>query len=439
VNPAELKANVDTIVIVMMENRSFDNVLGFLKGARPEVEGIADVADPAYLNPNGDGVGVPPFWMKDAPLPSDQPHDKDAVQTQMAFSPITGSYAMNGFVKAYEDEFHTSIDQPPVMGLLTPADLPTTAALADRYTVCDHWFACVPTSTAPNRLMSMCGYTNIDETQKLVPNQDTVYHWLTRHSVRWRVYSAGLPFLMLMPDVALLTLTSHFRRLDELPKDLAESSPETSPQVIFIEPDYYDSPIHFRAPCDNHAPLPVAPGEAFLAEVYGWLTKDPARWARTVLIVTYDEHGGFFDHFPPQPVKYRNPNGVKFDSTGPRVPTIVAGPFAPRTVSKAILDNTSILQLLAERFGSAGEPYSAEVTGRALQKIASASTVLDANAANLQIAKPGPAPMIKAMTSAPHGSSELRNMFGGAVKTFLEQHYAEALEKYPELQGFTAG
>src|SRR5204862_407709 len=88
-----------------------------------------------------------------------------------------------------------------------------------------------------------------------------------------------------------------------------------------IEPDYYDCPLHFRPPCDNHPPLGMAPGEAFLAEVYTVLSGDERRWSRTVFILTYDEHGGFFDHVPPLPVKYRNlQKAISFDSTGPRVP-----------------------------------------------------------------------------------------------------------------------
>jgi hypothetical protein len=72
-------------------------------------------------------------------------------------------------------------------GLLTPRSVPATGALAGKYTVCNRWFACVPTSTAPNRLMSMCGYTDIRDTGISVPDQDTVYDWLIRHGVPWRV------------------------------------------------------------------------------------------------------------------------------------------------------------------------------------------------------------------------------------------------------------
>src|SRR5713101_9216496 len=235
---------------------------------------------------------------------------------------------------------------------------PRRANLRHIATVCDNWFACIPTSTAPNRLMSMCGFTNHRDTGILLPDQTTVYDWLLDRGVKWRVYAAGLPFFALMPRLSRPLLTSHFRRLGDLPNDLANQHPDDWPQVIFIEPDYYDCPVHLHEPCDNHPPLAIAPGEVFLARVYQWFSNETKRWARTVFIVTYDEHGGFFDHVPPLPVKYRNPNGVAFDTTGPRIPAIVVGPFAPKTVSKEPIDNTSILQLIAERFGNAGEAYS---------------------------------------------------------------------------------
>src|SRR5439155_27111031 len=180
---------------------------------------------------------------------------------------------------------------------------------------------------------------------------------------------------------------------------------------------------------------PMAPGEAFLGDVYRIFASDPARWARTVFIVTYDEHGGFFDHVPPQAVKSRNPNGIAFDTTGPRVPTIVAGAFAPQGVSKTVLDNTSILQLLAERFGPNGEAYSPEVAARTQQGIASVSSILSVDAANVAPAPMGVASRAPVVVPAPPTSSKLRAAFGVAAKNLVLQHKAEALAKYPELRG----
>jgi phospholipase C len=347
------------------------------------------------------------------------------------------SFAMNGFVQAFEDEFHSSMDSPPVMGLLRPQDLPTTARLAAQYTVCDRWFACVPTSTAPNRLMSMCGTTDHRDTGLLLPDQQTAYDWLSSHKVNWRVYSAGLPFFALMPRLETTVLTSHFRSFGDLANDLRTDTPATAPQVIFIEPDYYDCPVHFRGPCDNHAPLAIAPGEAFLGEAYRVLAQS-GRWKKTVFVVTYDEHGGFFDHVPPLPIKYRNPNGVAFDTTGPRVPAIVGGPFARHgAVAHAQLDNTSILQLLAERFGAPGEAYSGPVADRARQGIASLSSVLVAAAGNTgasDVAGAGFGSGVAAPPPTP--PTLLRQNFDRALRSLLDGHRAEVIAKYPALASY---
>ena len=439
----ELRKNVDTIVVVIMENRSFDHVLGHLRspqfGNRQKVQGIEDVNNLNYLNPNNDGQGIAPFWTDDMPLNSDLPHDPDAVAKQLAYSAFTRSYEMTGFVKAFEDEFHTSVSNPPVMGLLRPTSIPTTGKLAAQYTVCDNWFACIPTSTAPNRLMSMCGFTNHRDTGSLLPDQKIVYDWLIDRGVRWRVYAAGLPFFALMPRLSPLVLTSHFRRLAELEKDLAEESSDEWPQVIFIEPDYYDCPVHFHPPCDNHPPLAISPGEQFLAQVYTLLSSHTERWSRSVFILTYDEHGGFFDHAPPLLVKYRNAaHSVSFDSTGPRVPAIVAGPFAPADVSHQRLDNTSILQLIAERFGNPGETYSSEVAGRMHQGISSVSSILNAAAGNVKRCDFSAVLATKTNAATPHPTppNPLRKAFDQGVKTLARRHQDEAFRKYPELRDY---
>ncbi len=438
----ELKDNVDTIVVVMMENRSFDNVLGHLRhpaeGNRLEVKGIEDLQNDAYVNKNSDGIGIRPFWRDDAPTASDLPHDAAGVKEQLAYVADFDKYLMDGFVRAFEREVGSIVKDPAPMGLLRAKDLPTTSPLANQYTVCDHWFACVPTSTAPNRLMSMCGATELAETGVLLPDQPTVYNWLTDRKIRWRVYAAGLPFFALMPSMMPLTLTSHFRRIAELARDVENEAPSDWPQVIFIEPDYYDCPVHFHPACDNHAPLAMAPGEAFLADAYRSLSSNAAKWARTVFILTYDEHGGFFDHVPPLRIKYRNPKGVAFDTTGPRTPTIVAGPFAPKHgVCDRPLDNTSILQLIAERFGEAGKSYSSEVEDRARQGIESASVVLDAGAANKAICSLGSfSPTGDASALIASVESDLRRSFAAGIRLFVDRHQTETLVKFPDLRGF---
>ena len=169
-----------------------------------------------------------------------------------------------------------------------------------------------------------------------------------------------------------------------------------------------------------------------VAQVYQTLAASPL-WHRSVFILTYDEHGGFFDHVAPLPVRFRHPGGVAFDTTGPRTPTIVAGPFARRGVSHALLDHTSILQLIAERFGD-GESYSPEVADRRRQGIASVSSILDAAAQNTQICTFG-APVIHRLPATPV-DSELRTGFDGAIKELASRYETDAVAKYPELRRY---
>jgi phospholipase C len=188
----------------------------------------------------------------------------------------------------------------------------------------NRWFAPVPTGTQPNRLMAMSGYTLNDVNQSLIlPRQKLVYDWLAENNIRWRVYHQGIPFFMLMDGWHLKVLTdSHFRNFEDFQNDIATESDDSYPQVIFIEPRYADAP-HIEAPTDDHPPTPIINGQHFLLKIYSDLLGNPDRWSRTVMIVTYDENGGFFDHVSPLPIVTQPPTPNKYPaflSTGPRVP-----------------------------------------------------------------------------------------------------------------------
>src|SRR5262245_45607007 len=141
--PDELKASRETIVVVMMQHRSFDHVHGHLRhpdyGKRKDVDGIEDLTNPDYLNPNTDGEGVAPFWMDDHPFDSDLPHGPEAIATQLRHSDVTGTYLMNGFVQAFEDQFAKSVRDQTVVGFVTPGGEPANGALAGECTVVHLW------------------------------------------------------------------------------------------------------------------------------------------------------------------------------------------------------------------------------------------------------------------------------------------------------------
>jgi hypothetical protein len=148
------------------------------------------------------------------------------------------------------------------------------------------------------------------------------------------------------------------------------------PQVIFVEPTYQDSP-HTGRSTDDHAPAGISDGQQFLMEVYKTVTANSAFWKSALLIVDYDEHGGFFDHVSPPLIPTNPPGGAEwsapFKSLGVRTPAFIISPFvSPGAVSHNLLDHTSVLKLLGEKFGTGS--YSPDVDSRPVSSI---SHVLD--------------------------------------------------------------
>jgi phospholipase C len=376
---------IDTIVLVMLENRSFDHMLGHLSYGKyangSDADGITSpLKRDAWVNVY-QGEPYYPAAMRDRQLSGDLPHDRGAIATQLNRSRVTGTYAMDGFAKSYfAASPNNRTTKPDPLGFLLPGDVPMSRFLADNYAVCDRWFASLPAGTQPNRLMAWSGTTYIDGNGFLPPHDPLVIDWLERNGVRWRVYTSGLSFFLLLGSTD--AFGPNFRGIERLAPDVMGEQPGDFPQVIVVEPLYGDAArIVGGVPNDDHAPAPVGPGELFLRKVYDALTRNSARWARTLLVVTYDEHGGFWDHVPPPAIAYAPPAKATFtkafESLGVRVPGLVVSPLvSPKHVSHTVLDHTSVLQLLAEKF-TPGTPYSPAVETRRQAGVGSVSAVLD--------------------------------------------------------------
>jgi phospholipase C len=372
--------DIETIVFLMLENRSFDHAIGYLSTANANppiaVEGLRD--DPAWraAHANTHAGTVYPLHALGPNVQSmeDPPHDSVAIALQIG-RPARPSAPppMNGFVESYITRRRAPPSDPSlVMGYYTKEAVPMFDFFARNYVVCDHWFAALPTGTQPNRLMAMSGSSSIlDNASVFLASQPLVYDWLTAHGVSWCAYQWGnfFPFFSLMPHWIPEMMTSlalpgpemrgRFRRYRHLREHWLGAA--SLPQVIFVEPEYTDGP-HVD-PNDDHPPTGIAKGQALLADLYGILTSNVARWRNTLLIVTYDEHGGFFDHVPPLPIP-ANAGGTSIATTGLRVPAFLASPHvAPGVPFTDALDHTSFLQLLADRFNP-GQSYSAEVSLR---------------------------------------------------------------------------
>ena len=219
--------------------------------------------------------------------------------------------------------------------------------------------------------MSLCGFTNIDTTDgikppfHLLPNQRTFLDWLAENEQNFTIYVNASAIANVGPPSGLLLMESQWRHVIAHAHTLSEltgdwQSTAKAPDFIYCEPFYNDfaTALGLHGGC-NHPPLPMAYGEAFLASVYAALTSNPRKWARTMLIVCYDEHGGFFDHVSPPTMKYNPPPGntwldpTPMSTLGVRIPGIVVSPLvAPGSSFHGLLDHTSIQQLLVDRFGS---------------------------------------------------------------------------------------
>jgi phospholipase C len=370
-------ANIRTIVLVMMENRSFDHLLGWMShpdyGKRSDIEGLkgqidpgsGELTEPSYRQEGRNQVWRPYIAGSDRPLHADLPHGRELVHLQMHKTP----FAMNGFAEA---QFRDNKDyperlRPDSLMMLPPHLIPATALLAREFMVCDHWFSPIPTDTHPNRLMSLCGFTEIDQTAGEpipLPDHYSVLDYCNDNNLRWRVYREALSFVTLFKGMGLEKGTQRFRGVSDLAHDFQKESAASFPQLIIVEPTYSDDPgsqtntMHvphpsWLIPTDNHPPNAMGPGEAFLAQVYRAVTSNERRWQTTVMVVVYDEHGGFFDHVPPFKVTTPAREGWKdktpFTTSGPRVPAIIVSPLVPRASRTDLrFDHTSVLQLLAD-------------------------------------------------------------------------------------------
>jgi len=425
---------IKTIVVVMMENRSFDHILGYLSLPpfnRADVDGQS--TDPAWLArfTNTDkGQPLQPFLSTNPytmPNEFDPPHERPYVAQHLG-QLANGQYPMNGFPSAIPD----SVSADPavrrlVMSYFGAQQAPINDFFAKNFTICDRWFCSLPAGTQPNRLTAMSGMSMIQLNQTPLPDQELVYDWLTAHGVNWRVYHQGIPFFtMMLKWVPEILGDDHFRSFADLEADLVNTPPDSLPQVIFVEPTYGDAP-HLGPSTDDHAPSGISFGQEFLMQVYNAVTASPSFWSNALMLVSYDEHGGFFDHVSPPLIPTAPPQAglyPQFDSLGVRVPAYVISPFvAPGATSHLLFDHTSILKLLGQKFDSAGS-YSTVVDARPVKSVAEAlafdnpiSNAPAAPALNAYLAPQPPAPSV----TAPAPKTPLQQAFRDSVDEMRRQ------------------
>jgi len=355
-NDAALKnlmTKVDHIVVLMMENRSFDHMLGFLTidEGRTDVEGLTK----GLVNKVGAAShAVHPARSTQLVKAQDPSHGSQSVAAQIAGG------KMSGFVQNYIDTRpHPPFkgDSPDVvMAYHTAKQLPTYAYLAEHFCVCDHWFCSVPGETMPNRCYAVAG-TSGGHIDALRPPQPYNLKSFCRHlddaKVSWRWYSHDyVPMLwMIDPQYGATgeTVPAYFATKDVFGHRsfLERAAAGDLPAVSWIDPNFIDLTFGPAGSNDDHPPSDLHAGQKLVLELFDAIVQSPV-WGKTLLLITYDEHGGFYDHVPPPACKDDTPALRKL---GPRVPAIVVSPWVgERQVAKTVFDHTSIIKTILARF-----------------------------------------------------------------------------------------
>jgi phospholipase C len=285
---------------------------------------------------NPDGGGAPrAVYRESVDCVADPPHGWNPSRAQF------NAGANDGFVKVYQQSHGVDIAPHP-MGYFTREELPAMWALADAYTSCDRWFASVMGPTWPNRMYLHGGQSAGTQSNVLTPDGPytfpLIYNRLLDKGVDFKYYFSDIPFLAIFNQPYVNA--GYMKKLDlEFFDDAASGK---LPPVTVIDPAFSAN--------DDHPPHHPIFGQQLIAAIYAALSSGP-QWKNMLFVITYDEHGGFYDHVaPPRTADDRAAAG--FDQLGFRVPTLVMGPYVKAGhVSSVVHDHTSVLRHMETMFG----------------------------------------------------------------------------------------
>lgn len=361
---------IDHFVVLMLENRSFDSMLGRLYPKSDGFDGLSGTE--SNLDSASKSVVV---WCENDidhnamvvpdPDPGELWTDINVQLFGAAQAPAAGAKpTMAGFVKNYQSQSEQAAalyQAKNVMHYYTADQLPVLSGLARQFAVSDRWHASAPCQTWPNRFFlhtgSANGYEN-NSPARFPYEMPTIFNRFDALGVAngWKIYFHDMPQTLTLSK--LWPRLDGFRYFEEFKKDAKEGR---LPCYSFIEPRYFTD---VNLPNDQHPPHNVSMGEQLVADVYNALRNGPA-WTRTLLLITYDEHGGCYDHVPPPaatPPSKTASAPFNFDRYGVRVPAVIVSPLVSsgsvlRPGGKFPFDHTSVLATLRKRF-NLGPPLS---------------------------------------------------------------------------------
>jgi phospholipase C len=333
--PAEKKIPLEHIIVIMRENRSFDQLFGKLGAAQSDSEPIP----PTFSNKDASGATVSPFHLTTTCVPTDPGHQWNEMHAQ-----VNGG-KMDGFVtSAASTATPGPSDGHFALGYYEESDLPFYYFLAKTYALADRHFPSVLSGTWANRDYLYAGTSDGVKNTLTdgIPGADVtlIFDAMTQANVSWGVYADNGPL-----SVALEWSLQHpgVHPVQDLIDGLSAG---TLPNVVFADGKLNEE--------DEHPPADVQVGEAWTKSIYDALVASPL-WEKTALLFTYDEAGGFFDHVPPPTscvARPDNPKDTEFFELGVRVPLIAISPWARRHyVSHVQHEHTSITRLIELVFG----------------------------------------------------------------------------------------
>jgi phospholipase C len=362
--PVDTDIPIENVVVLMMENHSFDSYLGHLNqyANRNDIES----ADAGATNPDVDGAAVP--WVHAAHLcTADTDHEWAGTHQEI------DNGAMDGFVKTNNgwNQPDAGVTDPTLysgaraMWWYDQTDIPFYYQLASTFALADHYHCSVPGPTWPNR-MYLYAATSFGETSGVFPdisaypypfNDASILDELEKRHVTWLAYSDGPPAAAIVYGTTVVNRwgRSVATTIAQFQQDAANGN---LPQVAFVDPNFDTEGS--GSGTDEHPPGDIQSGELFVSQVVQAIMSGP-QWPHTALFITHDENGGFYDHVPPpaacppdslQPIL--SPGDTTqggFDIYGPRVLLIAVSPYArPAYVSHTVYDHTSVTRFIEAKF-----------------------------------------------------------------------------------------
>lgn len=341
---------IDRVIVLMLENQSFDRLLGGLAETIADLDGVR--AGAPASNPDWPS-GAPIFQAPNAARSGvrDPGHELDNVLRQIAGG------AMEGFVRDFVALYPRSSDaeRAEVMAWYPEGALPALHGLAKNFVVADHWHSSLPGPTWPNRLFALSG-TSLGHTDMPegifhpglhLYDQRTVFDALAEAGVGQRIYYGDFPQSLVLVHQLEPARLRCYRAFERFGPDVAARD---LPPFVFIEPAYFEPEEN-----DQHPPQDILRGDRLIGDVYNTLLAAPNLFARTLLIVLHDEHGGFFDHAPPPATIAPDQHTEHFSFTelGVRVPGLFVSPLLDPGVVHSLFDHTSLLKAASDLWGIA--------------------------------------------------------------------------------------